>query len=77
MSLAISRFSPDEGGAFFQDALYRLTGFGFFSPDARARRARYERTLSELERMNGLELAELGIQRCDIRRVARETAAVG
>lgn len=74
MSLAISRSPLDQGGSVFADALYRLTGLGWFSPEARARRARYERTLSELERMDDRELGELGLRRCDIRRVARENA---
>jgi len=74
MSLAVSRSDYVQGGSVLADALYRLTGLDYFSPKARARRARYERTLSELERMNARELSELGLRRCDIRRVARENA---
>jgi len=74
MSLAVSRSDFDQSGSIIADTLYRLTGLGYFSPQARARRARYERTLSELERMDARELSELGLRRCDIRRVARENA---
>ena len=74
MSLAVSRSDYDQSGSVLADALYRLTGFGYFSPKARARRARYERTLLELGRMDDRELSELGLRRCDIRRVARENA---
>ena len=56
---------------------WRLPGLGFLSPAARARRARYRRTLGELEQMSARELAELGLHRCDIRRVAREAATFG
>ncbi|MGF1631822.1 MAG: DUF1127 domain-containing protein [Kiloniellaceae bacterium] len=70
--------SPSSAGGFGPaEALYRLTGLGYFSRAARVSRARYARTLSELEQMSTLELAELGLHRCDIRRVAREAAAVG
>ncbi len=74
MSLAVSRSAYDQSGDVFSDTLYRLTGLDYFSPKARARRARYERTLNELGRMNDRELGELGLRRCDIRRVARENA---
>lgn len=75
MSIIVSLSSADRFGP--AEALYRLTGLGYFSPAARASRARYARTLSELEQMSTLELAEFGLHRCDIRRVAREAAAVG
>jgi len=75
MSFTVSHGSA--GGFGLADALYRLTGLGHFSPEARAGRARYARTLSELEQMSPSELAELGLHRCDIRRVAREAAAAG
>jgi uncharacterized protein YjiS (DUF1127 family) len=35
---------------------------------------RYSRTLQELERLNNRELADLGISRSDIPRLAREAA---
>lgn len=75
MSLIVSHSSV--GGFGLIEALHRLTGLGYFSPEARAGRARYARTLSELEQMSPSELAELGLHRCDIRRVAREAAAIG
>ena len=75
MSIAISRSDFDQGGSVFADALYRLTGFGYFSPEARARRTRYQRALNELSQMSDRELSELGFRRCDVVRVARETAA--
>jgi hypothetical protein len=56
--------------------LYQFTGLPFFSADARARRARFNQALTELERMNARDLAELGLSRADIRRVARETASM-
>ncbi|WP_340115504.1 DUF1127 domain-containing protein [Pelagibius sp. 7325] len=74
MFLAVSRSPLAQGDSVLADALYRLTGLGWFSPQARARRARYERTLSELGRMDDRELSELGLRRCDIRRIARENA---
>lgn len=74
MSLAVSRSPLGQGGSVLANALYRLTGLEWFSPAARACRTRYERTLSELGRMDDRELSELGLRRCDIRRVARETA---
>ena len=80
MSLIVSHSSVSHssvGGFGLAEALHRLTGLGYFSPEARAARARFARTLGELDRMSPLELAELGLHRCDIRRVAREAAAVG
>ncbi|MGD1878722.1 MAG: DUF1127 domain-containing protein [Kiloniellaceae bacterium] len=74
VSIANSRSDFDQGGSLFADALYRLTGFGYFSLEARARRARYQRALSELSQMSDRELSELGFRRCDVARVARETA---
>jgi uncharacterized protein YjiS (DUF1127 family) len=56
--------------------LYRLTGLPIFSAEARARRARFNQALIELERMSARDLAELGLSRVDIRRVARETASM-
>jgi len=49
--------------------------FHFFSPAAAARRARYRQVFFELEQMTARELDELGIRRCDIPRIARESAA--
>jgi len=49
--------------------------FRFFSPAAAQRRARYRQVFFELEHMTARELAELGIRRCDIPRIARESAA--
>jgi uncharacterized protein YjiS (DUF1127 family) len=43
----------------------------------RARRALYERTLIELCVLSNAELADLGIHRCDIARVARMAADRG
>lgn len=50
--------------------------FRFFSPAAAERRARYRQVCFELEHMSARELDELGIRRCDIPRVARESAAI-
>lgn len=36
---------------------------------------RYRRTVSELSRMSNRELNDLGISRCDIERIARESVA--
>lgn len=59
------------------ERLYRLTGFRFFSAEARARHARYTQAVFELETMSERELNDIGIHRADIRRVAREAAALG
>lgn len=58
----------------FFHRLSRLPGLGFLSCTARARRARYRQVRAELERMSPRELEELGLRRCDIHRVARDTA---
>lgn len=77
MSLLVSPVSAGSGFAVLAAALHRLTGLGYFSAEARAGRARYRRALGELERMSERELAELGLHRCDIPRVAREAADLG
>jgi len=58
------------------ERLYRLTGFALFSAEARARQARYTQAVFELEQMSERELADIGLHRCDIRRVAREAAGL-
>ncbi|MEX3316983.1 DUF1127 domain-containing protein [Sulfitobacter sp. PS-8MA] len=40
--------------------------------EARARRASYRQTLNELQALSDRELADIGLARCDIRRLARE-----
>ncbi|NUH65957.1 DUF1127 domain-containing protein [Sulfitobacter sp. S0837] len=40
--------------------------------EAWARRAAYRRTLNELHALSDRELADIGLARCDIRRVAGE-----
>ncbi len=57
-----------------QPLLYRLTKLSYFSAAARARRARYQQALRELNSMTGSELAEFGFTRWDITRVAHEMA---
>lgn len=42
--------------------------------DARARRAEYRRTVSELQTLSNRELADLGIARSNISSIAYETA---
>lgn len=47
----------------------------FFSADAAERRARYRQVFSELQQMTARDLDDLGIRRCDIPRIARESVA--
>jgi uncharacterized protein YjiS (DUF1127 family) len=60
---------------FLLQILYSLTRLEVFSPAAAARRARYRQVFFELEHMSARELDELGIRRCDIARIARESVA--
>jgi uncharacterized protein YjiS (DUF1127 family) len=60
-----------EGNPMFLQNL-----FHFFSPAAAERRARYRQVFFELEQMTARELDELGIRRCDIPRIARESAVI-
>jgi uncharacterized protein YjiS (DUF1127 family) len=60
---------------FLLQILYSLTHLDVFSPAAAERRARYRQVFFELEHMTARELTELGIRRCDIPRIARESAA--
>lgn len=47
----------------------------FFGPAAAERRARYRQVLCELQQMTARDLDDLGIRRCDIPRIARESVA--
>ena len=77
VSHLVSHDSADTGSAALAAALHRLTGFSYFSAEARARRARYRQALAELESMSDRELSEFGLHRCDIPRLAREAAGLG
>jgi uncharacterized protein YjiS (DUF1127 family) len=61
---------------FLLEILYRLTRLEVFSPAAAQRRARYRQELFELDHITARELAELGIRRCDIPRIARDSALI-
>ena len=76
MSTLVSRNNAVINIPAFADALYRLTGLSYFSAESRARRAQYEQAVFELEQMSDRDLADIGLFRCDIRRVAREAAGL-
>ncbi len=71
MSMA---FTQDRSAPFgaFKGLRSRSASLWTAMAEARARRASYRRTLSELLALNDRELADIGIARCDIRRLARE-----
>lgn len=71
MSVSVSHPSTDTGLAA---ALHRLIGRSRFGAQARAGRARYRRIVAELRQLSDRDLADIGIRRCDIPRVAREAA---
>lgn len=52
----------------------RLTAFFAASQDARARNAVYRQTVRELNQLTERELADLGIHRSSIQKIAHEAA---
>lgn len=58
----------------FLHRLSRLPGLGFLNCTAASRRARYCELRAELEQLTPEQLAELGLERGDIERVARDAA---
>lgn len=71
MSMALTQDRNAPLGAF-KGPRSRFASLWTATTKAWARHASYRRTLSELRALSDRELADFGVVRCDIRRLARE-----
>jgi len=71
MTMTYTQDSSAPQGAF-KGLRSRSASLWTVMAEARARRVSYRRTLSELRSLSDRELADIGIARRNIRRVARE-----